>query len=62
MIHIVCAACRTVIGVLDSEYYADKDADLLAIAHSGCCPATKEEKEQAIFDLKFRDMTGGIGL
>jgi hypothetical protein len=62
MIHIVCGACKSVIGVLDSEDYLDRDADLIAIAHDGCCPATKEEKEQALYDMQFRQMTQGLGL
>jgi hypothetical protein len=62
MIHLVCAACKSVIGILDSEDYLERDADVIAVAHYDLCSASKEEKEQAVYDLRFRQMTQGMGL
>lgn len=60
MIEIVCAACQTLIGTLDSADYEERDADLIAQAHSYSCTATPEQKEQAFYDIQFRILAKGL--
>lgn len=62
MIQIICAACRSVIGTLEGQEQIEEDADLIAIAHTESCTATEEQKEQAVYDIRFRQMTKGLGL
>lgn len=60
--HIICAACKQVIGVLDSSDYLEEHAEAIATAHTMHCQATDEEREQAIYDMKFRKLTEDLGL
>lgn len=62
MTQIICAACKQVIGAVDSDEYLQEIAEQIAHIHTPECPATPEEREQAIYDMKFRDMTNNIGL
>lgn len=61
MIHIICAACKRLIGTLDNEDNLDEDATAIANAHADYCQATEEQEEQAIIDIQFREMTDGFG-
>lgn len=61
LISIICAACHANIGTLESEEHIE-DADAIAIAHSSHCPASEAEKEQALYDVQFRDMTSQLDL
>lgn len=55
---VICAACRAVIGYVETPAGADK----LALAHHLICPASPEEQEQAVIDMKFRKITEGLEL
>ena len=57
MVHIICAACKSVIGILESEENLEHDAGLIAQAHYDSCTATEAEKEQAIYDVQFKSLT-----
>lgn len=52
---IICAACKAVLG-----HGPQAEASMLAMLHIDECPATKEQYEQAVYDLKFRSMIQGM--
>lgn len=49
---IICAACRTVLGFGSAK----DEVTRLAHAHHEVCTASREDYEQAVFDLKFKAM------
>ena len=55
---VICAACKAFLGTVEDR----KDAKLLATAHGPACTASTEEYEQALYDLKFRQITEGLDL
>lgn len=55
---VICAVCKAFLGTVEDR----KDAKLLATAHAPACTASSEEYEQAIYDLKFREITEGLDL
>lgn len=61
---VICAACHTLLGYIetDSDTQAQQAAHALATAHTDLCTATEEEYEQAVIDLKFRQITEGLDL
>ena len=59
---IICAACRKLLGYDEQEHNNIEDLKALAIAHKASCPATEAEYEQALIDLKFQNITKGLGL
>lgn len=58
---VICAACRTLLGYADEEC-TERNLQMLAAVHKPVCSATPEEYEQAIVDLKFRQITNGLDL
>jgi hypothetical protein len=54
---IICAACKAVLGF----GCAKDEMTRLAHAHHEVCTASKEDYEQAVFDLKFKAMIREFG-
>lgn len=57
---IVCAACHTVIGFLTGG--ENRTYQEIALDHREVCHASEEQYEQAIYDIKFQQITQGIDL
>lgn len=62
MVHVVCAACKSVIGILEDDDDMEDHAEAIAEWHYDLCSATEEVKQQAIIDVQFRNMTKGFEL
>lgn len=56
---IICAACKTMLGIVGPDQEA---AQALAVAHMSACTASEEEYEQAIYDIRFREIAEGLDL
>lgn len=63
LIQIVCAACKSMIGIVSNNLDVQEVAEELAEQHYDYfCTATEEEKQQALYDMKFRDLIKELGL
>lgn len=58
---VICAACQKLLGYSGSNG-TQKELEQLAVLHRPICSATPEEYEQALVDLKFRQITKGLDL
>lgn len=55
MYRIRCAACRTVVGFGTRE-----EAEQIGRQHQPQCPATDEQRQQALFDFKFQHIINSM--
>lgn len=58
---VICAACRKLLGYTENEV-SKQELQQLAVEHRPDCPCTPDEYEQAVVDLKFRQITNGLDL
>lgn len=59
---IICAACKAILGYVEDHGDPTQPAEFMANAHAQVCTASDEEYVQAIFDVKFREITDGLEL
>lgn len=59
---IVCAACKSTIGLIHAADDVREVAEEIAEAHYDYCTATEEERQQAIYDMEFRKLIEELGL
>ncbi len=62
MIYIICAACKKPLALVeDNDEYIPK-AKVAALAHSEVCESSDEDYRQAVYDIRFRQLTKDIDL
>lgn len=57
---VICAACKSLLAaMIDPD---QKQIEAVTYAHMEVCRASEAEYEQAIYDLKFQQITKGLDL